>query len=284
MTRPRRSQPDVAGWLCSMGVLLLAAAAVGCAARRPTSLADRFIRQGDPTVDLGGPTPSTPTAEYVSQLRALAAQARPREKATQIESLEARDPRLKAALAALSAAPSAAAHREVALEYRRLGIPDAAFTHVSAAIRIDPKDAAAHDLRAKLWRAWGLSSLGLADARRAVQLAPRSATAWNTLGLLLEGSGSGRLAIRAYVRAVQFDAQAGYAWNNLCRTWAAVGENAAAVQACRRTLALEPGYADAQLMLYQAERHLEPPTAAPTGERARAERRHGPLAPPEPRP
>lgn len=237
--------------------LVVAAATAGCAAHKPTSIADRFVKQGEPTVDLGGPPPQATTAEYVSQLRALAAQAKPLTKASSMDVLEARDAGLRERLSALARTPSAVGHRDVAIEYRRLGIPDAAFRHVSAAIRLDPREASAYDLRAKLWRAWGLPGLGLADAKRAVALAPHSATAWNTLGLMFEGSGSTTLAVRAFLHAVQYDREAGYAWSNLCRTWTTTGEGHAAATACRRALAIQPDLMDAQLALFEAERLVE---------------------------
>lgn len=231
---------------------LLVVATVGCAARHPVSFTDRFVTQGEPAIDLGGP-PQASTDQYVAKLRALAVQARPRAKTATPEMLEARDQGLRDALSVLAVAPSATAHRAVALEYRRLGISDAAYTHISAAIRLNPTDATAYDLRARIWRAWGLPGLGLPDARRAVALAPHSATAWNTLGLMLEGRGSVTLAIRAYLRAVQIDREAGYAWNNLCRTWTSAGEGAAAVPACRRTIELDPSLTGAQIALFKAE-------------------------------
>lgn len=239
--------------VCAAVVELLLA---GCAARRPLSMADRFIRQGEPTVHYGSAPPQTSTAEYVAQLRELSRQARPRAKSVNPELTEAQDTRLRDALAVLAAAPTATAHYAVALEYRRIGIADAAFSHASSAIRIDAKHAAAYDLRARLWRSWGLPRLGLTDARRALVLAPQSATAWNTYGLLLEGGGDTKMAIRAYLRAVRYDGHAGYAWNNLCRAWTSVGEPAAAVSACRRTIDLEPTLVEAQMTLVEAERLL----------------------------
>lgn len=248
---------DSDGGLHLVGALLLAVATVGCAGHRPTSIADRFVTQGEPTIDLGGPRPQPTTAEYVAQLRELAAQAKPRGKASSPDVLETRDERLRDKLVVLANAPSAIAYRDVALEYRRLGIPDAAFKHASAAIRLDPSEASAYDLRARLWRGWGLPGLGIADAKRAVALAPRSATAWNTLGLMLEGSGSASLAVRAYLHAVQYDREAGYAWGNLCRAWTTAGEGRAAVSACHRALALQPDLLDAPLALFEAERLIE---------------------------
>lgn len=246
------------------------ASTAGCAARHPVSITDRFVTQGEPAVDLGGPT-STDADQYVAALRALAVNARPRAKTTTPTLLEAQDHGLRDALNVLAVAPSSSAHRAVALEYRRLGIPDAAYSHISAAIRLNPLDATAYDLRARIWRGWGLPGLGLPDARRAVALAPRSATAWNTLGLMLEGRGSTTLAIRAYLRAVQIDRQAGYAWNNLCRTWTNAGEGAAAVPACRRTLDLDPSLTSAQVALFRAEQLTAPrPPSARASEHAAA--------------
>ncbi len=248
----------------------MATLSVACAARQPRSVADRFVTQGEPTIDLGGPVAEPPAAEYVATLRALSANARPRAKTTTPETLEGSDAQLRGALAVLAVARSAAAHRDVAVEYRRLGIMDAAYTHLSAAIRLHPGDATAFDLRARLWRSWGLPGLGIADARRAVALAPQSATAWNTLGLLLENRGSGRVAIRAYVRAVQLDRRAGYAWNNLCRAWTYVGEAAAAADACRRTIALDSSLTDAPVLLAVAERMASRRPAPPPASDRRA--------------
>lgn len=263
MTTHGTSSHSRLAWTTHVCAVLIATAATGCAARRPVSVADHFIKQGEPTIDLGGPAVTATTDEYVAQLRALAAQARPRTKTTSPENLETQDTQLRDALAALAVTPSAATHRRVALEYRRLGILDAAFTHASAAVKRDPKDAAAYDLRARIWRRWGLPQLGITDAKRAVALARTSATAWNTLGLLLEGSGSMTHAISAYLHAVRYDAQGAYAWSNLCRSWLKAGEGPAATQACRRTLALVPSSLEAQVALMQAEQMTVPRRVTP---------------------
>lgn len=237
-------------------LLVAAVAATGCAAHRRTTLADRFVRQGEPSIDLGGPVPSLDTGAYVAQLRKLAEEARPRAKAQTQEVAEVRNPRLRDRLAALRVAPSAAAHREVAAEYRRLGVLDAAYSHLSAAIRLSPRDAALFDLRARIWRAWTMPRLGLPDARKAVALAPQSATAWNTLGLLLEGSGSVEQAVEVYQRAARLDDRAGYAWENLCRAWTQGGDAPSALEACRRALSLDPASRFAAMNLHTAERVL----------------------------
>ena len=244
-------------------LLVVAVTATGCATHRRTTLDDRFVRQGEPSIDVGGPVPALDTSAYVAQLRKLAAEARPRAKAQTQEVAEVRDPRLRDRLAALRAAPSATAHREVAAEYGRLGVLDAAYSHLSAAIRLSPRDAALFDARARMWRAWSLPGLGLPDARKAVALAPQSATAWNTLGLLLEGSGSVEQAVKVYLRAARLDDRAGYAWNNLCRAWTQRGDAPSALQACRRALSLDPSLPFAAINLHTAERMLA--TAGPSG-------------------
>jgi Tfp pilus assembly protein PilF len=253
--RPDRSGSRV---LCRVCVILATVAAVtGCAAHRPT-ITETFVRQGEPSVDLGGPAPGPQTATYVAQLRKLAETPKPRPKTTTPDAAETRDTVLRERLATVQEAPSAAAHVEVALEYRRLGILDAAFSHLSVAIRLDPKDGSAYDLRARLWRAWGLPQLGVPDARKAVALAPRSASAWNTLGLMLEESGSADRGVAAYLRAIALDDQASYAWSNLCHAWTLRNDPAAAVRACRRALELDATLHWAQINLFNAERLLAP--------------------------
>ena len=106
--------------------------------------------------------------------------------------LEARIRRCRRRCSMLRLRPSAERHRAVADEYRRLGITDAAFDHLSAATRLDPADAA------RVRRAGAnLARLGLPAARhgrraRAVFFAPRSAAAHNTRGTLLAAAGSDR--------------------------------------------------------------------------------------------
>jgi tetratricopeptide (TPR) repeat protein len=241
------------GRICA--AIAAVAAVTGCAARRST-IANTFVREGKPSVDLGGAVPGPETATYVAQLRKLAETARPRPKTTTPDAAEARDGTLRDRIAALQASPSAATELQVALEYRRLGILDAAFSHLSAAIRFAPRDGAAYDLRARLWRAWGLPQLGLPDARKAVALSSQSASAWNTLGLLLEESGSADRGVSAYLHAIALDDQAGYAWSNLCHAWTLRHDPAAAVKACRRALELDSTLQWAQLNLFNAERLL----------------------------
>src|SRR4029450_5681722 len=105
----------------------------------------------------------------------------------------------------------------VAKEYRRLGIMDAAFDHLTAATRLDPRDAAAYDARARIWRDWGFPELGMGDSARAVFFAPRSAAAHNTRGTLLAAAGLEVEARREFEKALALDPNAGFARANLCR-------------------------------------------------------------------
>lgn len=131
--------------------------------------------------------------------------------------IESRDPRLAAALLKLTLLPSAAQHRAAADEYRRLGILDVSYDHLTAAIRLDPQDAAAYDARARLWRQWRAPGLGMGDAVRAVYFAPHSAAARNTLGTLLAATDQPDHARKAFLAALVLDPTASYARENLDR-------------------------------------------------------------------
>ena len=130
--------------------------------------------------------------------------------------LESTDPNLQAALLALAAVPGAEAHRRVAIDYRRLGVQDAAYEHFAAAAKLEPGDAFSHDALARIWRDWGMPGNGLDDARRAVAAAPKSAAAANTLGTIFQALGEFDEAKRWYGRAAALDPDAWYAVSNLC--------------------------------------------------------------------
>jgi len=153
--------------------------------------------------------------------------------------LEASDPALSAALVKLALSPTAESHRQVALEYRRLGVLDQAHAYFTKAVTLDPNDAAALDALARIWRDWGFPERGMAEAQRAVQLAPASASAANTIGTLLEALGHATEARDWYVRALWLDPNASYALNNLCYS-AIMLTHADAVAQCRRALAAAP--------------------------------------------
>ena len=131
--------------------------------------------------------------------------------------VEGQDPALSAALLLLTLAPTPEHHRAVADEYRRLRIMDTAFDHLSAATRLDPRDAAAYDARARIWRDWGFPELGMGDSARAVFFAPRSAAAHNTRGTLLAAAGLKAEALREFEAALVLDPEASFARENVCR-------------------------------------------------------------------
>jgi Tfp pilus assembly protein PilF len=158
----------------------------------------------------------------LTSLPGCAARQHPRSQAAQRTqvvgtTVEARDPALASALLTLRLTPSAAQHRAVAVQYQRLGILDAAFDQLTAATRIDPRDAAAYDARARIWRQWGAPEMGVADANRAIFYAPKSASAHNTLGTLLAATGQFEAARRAFERALALDPTASFARDNLSR-------------------------------------------------------------------
>jgi tetratricopeptide (TPR) repeat protein len=153
--------------------------------------------------------------------------------------IEGTDKRLAGALLTLRLAPTAAAHRSVASEYRRLGVLDSALTHYSKAVEIDPKDWVSFDSMARIWRDWGFPERGLPDAYRARQLAPDSPIVANTIGTLLQGMGQVRSARQWYMRALNLDATAAYALNNVCYALIMMQEPDA-VPTCRRAVAAAP--------------------------------------------
>jgi tetratricopeptide (TPR) repeat protein len=153
--------------------------------------------------------------------------------------LESTDQRLTAALAHLSAMPTAEAHRHVALEYRRLRVLDHAQEHFAAAVKLDPKDVVSRDGMARIWRDWGFPNMALPAARRAVADAPRSAPAANTLGTVFQALGKLDDAKRWYWRAVALDAGAWYALNNLCYA-EIMTRQPYAIAICERAVAAAP--------------------------------------------
>jgi tetratricopeptide (TPR) repeat protein len=185
-----------------------------------------------------------PLESYIGRVRALSTEAKPASAPT-VPTVESWDPRLSAALLALTIYPTSELHRRAALEYRRLGILDRAYSHLDEAIQLDPQDAAAFDARARIWRDWGFPNQGLADASRAVQLAPESAAAANTLGTLWQALGDGREARHWYERALMLDPTAAFAMNNLCYA-SITGKQATAVDTCRRAVAMAPDSRDAR--------------------------------------
>jgi tetratricopeptide (TPR) repeat protein len=211
----------------SLATLLVSA---GCAARGTRS-AHAGTAPGQPD----WPQPSLES--QIARTRAVSAQVKPRT-GVMTQTVEAWDPRLSSALLALAIGPTAERHRTVAVEYRRLGILDMAYSNFTQAVGLDPRDAAAHEGLARIWRDWGFPHLGVADALKAVRLAPTSASAANTYGTLLAAVGQLDAARTWYERALALDAGASYALNNLCYT--AVMQRVEAVGVCERAVEADP--------------------------------------------
>jgi Flp pilus assembly protein TadD len=209
----------------------VAIAATSCAARRPA-----HTTEPRPAASEAAVTQGESLETFIGKVRTISSQpAR-----TSATTLEAHDPALAKALLFLEAAPSAAHHRDVADAYLRLGVSDQAHEHLSAAVKLEPRDAGSWDRMARIWRDWGMPHLGLSDAHRAVYYAPASPSAHNTLGTILHALGRRDQARTEFERALQLDPAAAYALNNLCYTWTLDGQLRAAVAACQRAIAIQP--------------------------------------------
>ena len=189
--------------LCVAAALVTAA----CAVRGP-------VRQIEPRA----PAPETaqqPPVEPVekSKVNVVPFSIRTLPPRSNVQTIEAADPRLAAALLKLAFVQTAENHRAVADEYMRLGILDKADEFLSAAVEIDPHDAAAWDRKARIWRDWGWPKLALPHAIRAVHFAPSSHEARNTLGTVLQALGRHGEARAEYEQALRLDA----ALNNVCQ-------------------------------------------------------------------
>jgi tetratricopeptide (TPR) repeat protein len=196
--------------------------------------------------------------DYIGKVRGLSSRVQPASAGTLVPTLETRDARLMAALTALSIAPSAAQHRQVAEEYQRLKVLDRAHLHYRLAIQMDPADAASHDALARIWREWGFPQLGIADAEAAVRLAPDSPIAANTLGTLFAADGNLLAARVWYARALTLAPTSAFALNNLCYTSVMLADRGA-IGACANAAAATPASTTAQNNLglaYAAEGDL----------------------------
>lgn len=212
--------------VCAIGL-----AVTSCAARRPAQ-----TEEPRPAPSQAAATSSDSLETFIGKVRTISSQPARSSALT----LEAQDPVLAKALLLLEAAPSAARHRAVAEAYIRLGISDQALEHLSAAVKLEPRDAGSWDQIARIWRDWRLPHLGLTDAHRAVYFAPASPVVHNTLGTVLHALGRHTEARAEFERSLQLDPAAAYALNNLCYTWALEGQVRAAVAACQRAIAIQP--------------------------------------------
>ena len=226
-------------------VLFLGAGlASGCASVNGASLTAKSVK-GKPAVDAGGPSlgAGIPLQDHMEMIRHLS--ARPVTKESAGASAESADPRLKAALAADAASPTAENHLHVAQEYLRLRILDTAYTYANRAVLQKPRFAG----RTRCWRGSGETGaprLGIGPASRAIYFDPASASAENTLGTLLDALGQPAEARWAFKRAVAVDPGAAYAFNNLCFVELRLGRLAEARSHCEAALAADPQLTEAR--------------------------------------
>jgi tetratricopeptide (TPR) repeat protein len=211
----------------------------GCASTSRPSLATHFVRQGVPTVDMGGELLRTPAGKAPKRPKGdYAVRYGVARSGGTVGALEASDPALRDALFAVRMIPSAPAHLAAAQAYRRLGVKDQAFDHLQQALVLDPAHASAYDLSARIWRDWGMPDLALPDAHRAVHFAPTSGAARNTLGTILFKLGYRKQAEQAFQEALAAEPNAWYAAQNLCDVIMRDGRTLEAIAACRHAESL----------------------------------------------
>lgn len=216
-----------------LGLLLVTAG--GCASAGSGTLAGRFVRQGVPAVDLGGPRPAAaPGARVPARLDSASITAIDSRLSSTASSLEAIDPGLRDAMFRLRVAPTPTHHVEVARRYRRLGILDTAHDYLTRSLAVNGPDAVVHDQLARLWRDWAQPGAGLAHAYQAIYLAPDWPAARNTLGTLLHAMGRRRDALARFEEVVRLDPEAAYSWQNLCVLYQAEGRTREAIAACHQ--------------------------------------------------
>ena len=223
---------------CRIGFVLAVTVIAGaCASANPT-MSSRFIRQGTPSIDVGGPKHVSMRAADRAALLLRDRLAHPPPAA--LDSLEASDPVLKQELLGLSATttPTSEQYLAVAASYVRRGVLDRAHDYLTRSLAINGPNAAVYDALARLWRDWGQPGDGLPHAYRAVYLEPRSSVAHNTLGTLLYRLGKPADARVSFSRALELDATAWYALANLCHVDMAAGKTLAAIDECRLAKAL----------------------------------------------
>jgi tetratricopeptide (TPR) repeat protein len=216
--------------------LLAASSSVAACASTDQTLAGRFVRQGKPAMDVGGP--KLPKMRSIDRRALVSASEAARPPAPVLPSLESTDADLRTALARLLAAPTAAHYLDVSNQYLRHGVFDRADDFLNRSLAANGPDASIYDARARLWRDWGQPAAGLGDAHRAVFMAPQSAAVHNTLGTVLYRLGRVDEAKASFNRALQVDATAWYALANLCHVTMNAGDTKTAINQCHKAAAL----------------------------------------------
>lgn len=226
-----------------LGTAALALVTTACASGN-ASFASRFITNGTPAVNLGGPelssfasarrTPSPDISPAATSPRPSAGAA----SSSSLTSLEASSPRIRHALAALAASPTPERYLAVAGAYTAEGVRDKAFDYLTEGLRADHRSALLHDAVARAWRDWGLLDKALTAAHLAVYYAPDSPEAYNTLGTVLWALGQRAEATSTFEQATVLAPDAWYAWQNLCEGAMTAGHTLDATALCKRAAAL----------------------------------------------
>jgi len=223
---------------------VMAAVWAGACASGGQTLADRFVTQGTPTVDLGGPRPvSSRASKATNSLKGTSISNVPSRTSGSMSAVESSNPALRDALFRVMLAPTAAHHMQVARAYRTIGIFDNAYDYLARSLTLHGSDPAVHDALARLWRDWGNPGAGLSHAYQAVNLAPEWPVAQNTLGTLLFTLGHRADARTRFETAVRLDPGAAYALDNLCTLHMAEGRTREAITVCRQAKAARQGRA-----------------------------------------
>jgi len=217
--------------------LIVCLAAAGCSGRH-------FVNVTPGHKKASAQAPGEGLETFMEKVQKLQAEARPERPV--VATMESQNPALAAAAAAATFAPSPAACRLAADEYRKVGIFDRAFQFLTRALALDPQDAATYDALARLWRDSGRADLALGDAYRAAYYAPRSPIVHNTLGTVFQALGRRALARGEFERALQLEPTAAYALNNLCYGWVLDNSPRKAIAACENALKLQPTLAAAR--------------------------------------
>jgi tetratricopeptide (TPR) repeat protein len=221
------------------GLVLLS----GCATRHGQSLTNRLVREGKPVVDLGGPPLATSEVlRHKLKKAQQAAASTPRPQTSLGATVEGSDRRLAAALLVEAVLPTTASHLQVAEEYRRIGVLDAAYDRLNRALQREPRSAVAHEMLAQVWRDWGMPGEGLSAAYRAAYYDRGSASAQNTLGTLLDALGRPEDAHAAFERALVLDPTASWALNNMCYVDFRLGRLKEAEAECAAAVRLTPDF------------------------------------------
>ena len=219
-------------------LVLALLAAGGCASGGSATLAQKFVRQGTPAMDLGGTRPDSLRTKHKPSMPEHASISSVSSRvSTGASSLEAVRPDLRDALFRLRFAPTVANHIEVARIYRRLGIMDTAYDYLKESLVVNGDDPVAYDALARHWRDWGQPGAGLTDAYRAVSLAPQWSAAHNTLGTVLFALGQRTEARKRFETALGLEPGAPWALQNLCIAYQAEGRTREAITTCRQAAA-----------------------------------------------